>query len=101
MLGGVDAAGQRIIGGMTTEQRGRYGALMHAVISQANASVPGGAPPEEVARVIADAITSKRPRTRYTVGRSTAVIIRLTRLMSDRMLDNLLARNLKSHLPKS
>lgn len=73
-------------------------ALMHAAISQAQASIPGGVPPEEASRVIADAIASKRPRTRYTVGRRTAMVIRLTRLLSDRMLDRLLARNLKPHL---
>ena len=98
MLDQVNVTGQRIIGEMTTEQRGRYATLMHAVISQAQASVPGGASPDEVARVIADAMTSKRPPTRYTVGRSTAMIIRLTRLLSDRMLDSLLARNLKPYL---
>ena len=101
MLGQVDVRGQRIISEMTTEQRGRYGTLMRAVISQAQASVPGGVPAEEAGRVIADAITSKRPRTRYTAGRSTAMIIRLTRLLSDRMLDSLLARSLKPHLPKA
>lgn len=100
MLGRVDAAGQRVISGMTAEQRDRYAALMQAVISQAQASVPGGAPPEEAARVIADAITSRRPRTRYTVGRSTALVVRLVRFMSDRMLDRLLASNLKPYLPK-
>ncbi len=101
MLGQVDVRGQHIVSEMTTEQRGRYAALMHAVISQAKASVPGGAPPEVAVRVIADAITSKRPRTRYTVGRGTAMIIRLTRLLSDRTLDSLLARNLKPHLPEA
>ena len=100
MLGHVDVRGHHIVSVMTTEQRGRYAALMYAVISQAKASVPGGASPEQAARVIADAVTSNRPRTRYTVGRGTAMIIRLTRLLSDRTLDSLLARNLKPHLPK-
>jgi NAD(P)-dependent dehydrogenase (short-subunit alcohol dehydrogenase family) len=100
MLGRVDAAGQRIIAAMTAEQRDRYAALMQAVILQAQASIPGGAPPEEAARVIADAVTSRRPHTRYTVGRSTAMIVRLMSLMSDRMLDRLLASNLKPYLPK-
>ncbi len=100
MLGRVNVSGQRIIDEMTAEQRDRYGALMQAVISQAQASVPGGAPPEEAARVIADAITSRRPQTRYTVGRSTALVVRLIRIMSDRMLDKLLANNLKPYLPK-
>jgi NAD(P)-dependent dehydrogenase (short-subunit alcohol dehydrogenase family) len=35
MLGRVASTGERIISGMTTEQRGRYATLMHAIISQA------------------------------------------------------------------
>ena len=99
MLAGVGASGERVIDGMSGEQRGRYAALMHAVMAQAKASAAGGASPEEAARVIADAIGSRRPRARYTVGRGTTMIVRLTRLLSDRMLDALLARNLKTHLP--
>ncbi len=97
MLGQVDVRGQRIIDEMTPVQHGRYAALMHAVIAQAQASVPKGATPEDAGRVIAEAIASKRPRTRYTVGRGTAMVVRLTRLLSDRMFDKLLARNLKPY----
>jgi NAD(P)-dependent dehydrogenase (short-subunit alcohol dehydrogenase family) len=101
MLGQVAVRGERITSGMTTEQRGRYATLMHAVISQAQAAIPKGVPAEEAGRVIADAITSKRPRTRYTVGRDAAIAVRLARYLSDRMLDSLLARSLKPHLPKA
>ncbi|MBV9687673.1 MAG: SDR family oxidoreductase, partial [Alphaproteobacteria bacterium] len=69
MLGQVAGAGEKVINGMTSEQRSRYAALMHSVISQAQASAPKGTSAEEAGRVIADAITSKRPRTRYTIGR--------------------------------
>jgi hypothetical protein len=44
---------------------------------------------------------SERPRTRYTVGRDAAIIVRVARFVSDRMLDSLLARTLKRHLPKA
>jgi NAD(P)-dependent dehydrogenase (short-subunit alcohol dehydrogenase family) len=101
MLGRVAATGERITNEMTTEQRGRYATLMYSIISQAQAAIPKGVPAEEAGRVIADAITSKRPRTRYTVGRDAAVIVRLVRVLSDRMLDGLLARSLKPHLPKA
>lgn len=101
MLARVDASGERIVNEMTGEQRGRYAALMHAVMSQARASVPGGASPEEAGLVIADAITAERPRTRYTVGRGTATIVQLTRLLPDRLLDSLLARNLDTHFRKA
>ena len=74
---------------------------MHAIIAQAQAAIPNGVPAEVAGRVIADAITNTRPRTRYTVGRDAAIIVRLVRLLSDRMLDSLLARSLKPHLPKA
>lgn len=101
MLRQVAATGERITSAMTTVQRGRYAALMHATISQAQAAVPKGVPAEEAGRVVADAITSKRPRTRYTVGRDAAIVVRLVRFLSDRLLDGLLARSLKPHLPKA
>lgn len=101
MLAAVDASGERIIGEMTEAQQGRYAALMRAVMSQARASVPGAATPEEAGRVIADAIASERPRARYTVGRGTETLVRLTRLLPDRMLDGLLARDLKPHFTEA
>jgi NAD(P)-dependent dehydrogenase (short-subunit alcohol dehydrogenase family) len=64
---------ERITSGMTTEQRGRYGALMHAMVSQAESYIGKAVPAEEAGRIIADAITSKRPRTRYTIGRGAQV----------------------------
>ena len=99
MLGRVAVTGERITNGMTTEQRGRYATLMHSIISQAQAAK--GVSAEEVGRVIADAIICKRPSTRYTVGRDAAIIVRLAGFLSDRMLDSLLARSLKPHLPKA
>jgi hypothetical protein len=60
-----------------------------------------GLPAQEVGRVIADAIIRKRPRARYTVSRDAAIIVRLARCLSDRMLDSLLARTLKRHRPKA
>ena len=101
MLGRVAVTGERITSGMTTEQHGRYAVLMHSIISQAQAAVPRGTSAEQVGRVIADAITNMRPRTRYTVGRDAAIIVRLARFLSDRMLDRLLARSLRAHLPKA
>jgi AcrR family transcriptional regulator len=99
MLGRVGVTGERITSGMTTEQRGRYATLMHAIISQAQAAIPKGVPAEEAGRVIADAITSKRPRTRYTVGREAA-LLPLFAILPDRMLDRILAAALRPHFPK-
>jgi NAD(P)-dependent dehydrogenase (short-subunit alcohol dehydrogenase family) len=103
MTGRLVIASERITSGMTAEQRGRYGGLMQAVIAQAQTFTREGAgrPAEEAGRVIADAIISKRPRTRYTVGRDAAIIVRLARCVSDRMLDSLFARTLERHHSKA
>lgn len=100
MLGRVAVTGDGVKSRMNPEQSDRYAALMHSVISQAQAAVPKGVPAEEAGRVIADAITSKRPRTRYTVGRDAALITRLVCILPDRMLDRVLASALRLHAPK-
>jgi NAD(P)-dependent dehydrogenase (short-subunit alcohol dehydrogenase family) len=100
MLGQVGARAERVIDAMTAAQRGRYAALLRAVVAQAEASEEGGASPADAGRTIADAITSARPRARYTVGRWSGVFVGLTHLLSDRALDRLLAAGLKPHLSK-
>ena len=101
MSGRVAATAEHVISGMTTEQLGRYATLIHSSISQAQTYIRDAVPAEEAGRVIAEAITNKRPRTRYTVGRGAAIAVLLPRWLSDRMLDSFLARSLKSHLPKA
>ena len=101
MLGRVAETGERITDAMTSEQRGRYATLMHAIVAQAQAAVPRGVSAEQAGRVIADAVAHKRPRARYTVGRDAAIIVRLVRLLPDRMLDGLLARGLRPYHAKT
>ncbi|MDZ4233356.1 MAG: hypothetical protein U1C73_06270, partial [Dietzia sp.] len=80
-------------------QRHRYGGLVHAVDAQAEASTRKGLPAEAAAAVIAKAITARKPRTRYTVGREAA-LLPVTRLLPDRLLDRIFAAALRPHLPK-
>ncbi|THF67885.1 SDR family NAD(P)-dependent oxidoreductase [Deinococcus sp. Arct2-2] len=51
---------------------------------------PGIIQPEQVARSIVQAATTRRPRTRYLVGTSAHVYLGLRRLVSDRMWDRLM-----------
>lgn len=51
-----------------------------------------GIPPEEVAKVVADAITSARPRPRYVVGRDAKMRLMLSRVLPTRTMDRLVAR---------
>ena len=54
-----------------------------------------GIPPEEVARTIHKALTVRRPRARYTVGRDALAMKTASRLLPDRLWDALVARSLK------
>jgi hypothetical protein len=53
---------------------------------------------ERAAKVIATAATASRPRTRYTVGRDAAILVRLARVVSDRFLDRILRLGLRPAL---
>ena len=82
---------------MTPEQHRRYDTLMGAIIAQAETFTRDGVPAAQAAKVIADAITTKNPRTRYTIGKDAAALVRLARLLPDRLLDRLVHRTLKPH----
>jgi NAD(P)-dependent dehydrogenase (short-subunit alcohol dehydrogenase family) len=54
----------------------------------------GMLPPENVARVIVNAIESPRPKTRYKITRMARTFIPMKRVLSDRMLDRQMRRSL-------
>ncbi|MDO1450846.1 SDR family NAD(P)-dependent oxidoreductase [Rhodocytophaga aerolata] len=97
----VRVKAERITSAMTAEQHGRYGELMHAMVSQAESYINKAVSAECAGQIIADAILSKRPRTRYTIGRDAAMLSILFRLLPDRLLDRIIARSLKAHYPSA
>jgi NAD(P)-dependent dehydrogenase (short-subunit alcohol dehydrogenase family) len=64
-----EARGRRIFDAMPEPARIRYQRQMDAKVAEGRRNASGGAPPEVVARVIADALEAPRPRARYLVGR--------------------------------
>ena len=100
MLGRAIATAQELVSAMTPEQSQRYGGLVQAVNRQAVSSTRSGLTADAAAKVIATAITARKPRTRYTVGRDAALLTRLARILPDRMLDRLFAAALRPHFPK-
>jgi NAD(P)-dependent dehydrogenase (short-subunit alcohol dehydrogenase family) len=54
----------------------------------------GGVPPEEVAKAVEHALTARRPKTRYLVGRDARVRAIMRKYMPDRFLDRGIARQL-------
>ncbi|MFE9809300.1 SDR family NAD(P)-dependent oxidoreductase [Streptomyces sp. NPDC005548] len=85
---------------MTPEQDERYGGLVQANNRLMASGTESGLTADAAAQVIARAVTTRRPRTRYTAGRDAALIMRLGRFLSDRTLDRILAANLRRHYPK-
>ncbi|CDO87714.1 dehydrogenase [Mycobacterium triplex] len=81
---------------MTAAQLARYGDLTAAVTAQAHSFTETGVSSEHAAQVIAKAATASRPRTRYTIGRDAAILVRISRLVSDRVLDRIVRANLRS-----
>jgi NAD(P)-dependent dehydrogenase (short-subunit alcohol dehydrogenase family) len=77
--------GHRLYGGM-------IGALRRQVEQIATKT---GMEPEEVAEPILHALTAKKPRTRYLVGREAKLRWRIAKRVPDRVFDRLIASQLK------
>ncbi|MFC4117202.1 SDR family NAD(P)-dependent oxidoreductase [Nonomuraea zeae] len=94
------ATANQLAAQMTPEQDQRYGGLVQAINTLMASGTASGVSADAAARVIAKAVTTRKPRTRYTIGRDAALITRLTRMLSDRALDRVIAANLRRHYPK-
>lgn len=80
---------------MTPDQHARYDKLVDAFLAQIESFVRKGIEPERAAAVVSRAVTDRKPRTRYTVGRDAAMTVRLARLLPDRLLDRAVRRQMK------
>ena len=95
------ATAQGLKADMTATQLARYGDLAAAVAAQARSFTDTGVSAEHAAEVIAKAATASHPRTRYTIGRDAAILVRVTRVVSDRVLDRIIRLNLRTFAKKS
>jgi NAD(P)-dependent dehydrogenase (short-subunit alcohol dehydrogenase family) len=78
------------------EAEGLYGDMVGALRAQsATIDRETGMDAREVASVIGRAMTSRRPRTRYLVGRDAKLRARVASLLPDRAMDALIARALR------
>jgi NAD(P)-dependent dehydrogenase (short-subunit alcohol dehydrogenase family) len=95
------AAAEELMANMTAAQLARYGDLAAAVMAQARSFNDIGVSAEHAAKVIAKAATASHPRPRYTIGRDAAILVRISRVVSDRVLDRIVRRNLRSFAKSS
>ncbi len=78
---------------LSEEAMAVYGASIRAMKKAVEATASQGIAPEVVARVIHKALTARRPKTRYLVGRM-AYVRALVQKLPDRLRDKLLLRRL-------
>jgi NAD(P)-dependent dehydrogenase (short-subunit alcohol dehydrogenase family) len=95
---------QTAVGSMDLDAGGPYAEFNRTVASATQDVYKGpmkrlGGPPEAVAKVIEKALTTRRPRTRYTVTASATMSIMSRRLMTDRMWDTAMRTSFKQPRP--
>jgi short-subunit dehydrogenase len=77
---------------MPPEAQALYGDRMDRAQAAARARSEEAIPPTAVADVVAHALTSSRPRTRYLVGPDTRMMAVMARFLPDRLMDRLVTR---------
>jgi NAD(P)-dependent dehydrogenase (short-subunit alcohol dehydrogenase family) len=81
--------------GMPPEAQQLYGPMIEALRRETvKISEQTGIEPREVAEVIGRALTAKKPRTRYLVGREAKIRGAAARVMPDRMMDRAIVKQL-------
>jgi len=73
-------------------QEDLYGEALDNLREAARRTAERGIAPEKVAEAIERALTARRPRTRYVVGRDARGQALIVRLLPDRLVDRLVAR---------
>ena len=86
-------AADKVIDQLPPEADEYYGRIIRAVRERALGGDVHGLPPDVVARVVEDALTARKPKTRYVIGRDARVRLVL-QMLPDRWRDRLIARRL-------
>jgi NAD(P)-dependent dehydrogenase (short-subunit alcohol dehydrogenase family) len=90
---GTDQAAQ-ILAQLPPQLVPRYADIVKKVTAASEKTAKRAIPPEQVAVAIEAALTASKPRTRYVVGTDAKVQAMLKWLLSDRVLDRLLIKEL-------
>ena len=89
------ADADRMLEGADPEAARRYGDVIDAVRRATERLARDGLPPEAVADVVGEAVTTRNPRARYVIGRQAQIRALMARLLPDRAFDALVARYLR------
>jgi NAD(P)-dependent dehydrogenase (short-subunit alcohol dehydrogenase family) len=86
--------GEQLVAQMPPQLDEYYGTQIAAIRKRAQRGMKG-LPPEHVAETVSHALTARRPRTRYVVGRDARLRLLMKALLPDRMRDRLIAAALR------
>jgi NAD(P)-dependent dehydrogenase (short-subunit alcohol dehydrogenase family) len=90
-----NAAADEMLEGAPPEAEQLYGDMIRAVRAETvKIEEERGLPPEEVAKVVGEAMTASKPKTRYLVGRDAKMRAALAKRLPDRVMDSLIGRAL-------
>ncbi len=87
-LGNVEA----VVNNLPAAGAAQYGEILKNFARRAYAREMHGSPPEVVAQAVHHALTARRPRARYRVGKHARLLTTLPRILPERHLDALLLR---------
>lgn len=92
MVSAQIALAKQMLGALTPEQAGRYGALYQGFAGAAQAGYDGsGSMPEQVAQIVVSALTADKPETRYIAGADAEQLIVARAALGDREMDAVIA----------
>src|SRR5215212_9968937 len=89
----LEAAAEATIEKLPAAGRARYADSYETAVAYAVARTRAGSPPELVADAIFRALTEPTPKTRYPVGADARVLLALSGVLPDRLLDRLRFRS--------
>ena len=86
------ATSEQVMATMPAEAIELYGSGLEAARRAIASAESSGVPPLEVARVVEHALTARRPKTRYVVGREAKMRLAISWVLPPRAMDRLVAR---------
>jgi NAD(P)-dependent dehydrogenase (short-subunit alcohol dehydrogenase family) len=88
-------AADEVLASVPPEAHELYGDAVRGARAAADQRAREAIPPQAVADVVEQALTSDKPKTRYVVGRTGKVMVTLERWLPDRAFDRLVARAMR------
>ena len=90
-----NAAADAMLADAPPEAEQLYGDMIQALRAETvKIEEDRGLPPEEVAKVVGVALTARKPKTRYLVGRDAKMRAAMAKRLPDRLMDSLIGRAL-------